>query len=389
MLELNAEEIFRGLLEAAPDAVVIIGATGTIQIVNQQTEHLFGYPRDELLGQPLEILLPEGLRAVHLQHRAQYLADPRTRPMGRNLELVARRKNGTEIPVEISLSPLSTAKGILITSSIRDITEQKQLAEQLRRKNDELEQQYRHVQEANRLKSEFLANMSHELRTPLNAIIGFSELMHDQKVGPVSEQHKEYLGHILTSSKHLLRLINDVLDLTKVEAGKIDLHPEPVDLAMLVAEVRDILDTLAAKKHIQIEVQVMPEIRPIVLDPAKLKQVLYNYLSNALKFTPDGGGVKISVGPEDQSHFRLEVTDTGIGIKHEDLGRLFVEFQQLDASAAKQYQGTGLGLALTKRIVEIQGGTVGVRSAPGQGSSFFAILPFEANPAGDTRAREV
>src|SRR5581483_744488 len=163
---------------------------------------------------------------------------------------------------------------------IRDITEQKRLQEQLRRKNEELEEQYRRVQEANRLKSEFLANMSHELRTPLNGIIGFAQLMHDEKVGPVSADHKEYLGDILTSSRHLLQLINDVLDLAKVESGKMDFNPEPVEMAKVVTEVRDILRTLAATKHIEVRVEVDAEVSSVVADAARLKQILYNYLSN-------------------------------------------------------------------------------------------------------------
>ena len=248
----------------------------------------------------------------------------------------------------------------------------------LRATNRELEEQSRRVQEATRLKSEFLANMSHELRTPLNAIIGFAELMHDAKVGPVSEAHKECLADILTSSRHLLQLINDVLDLSKVEAGKMEFRPEPVDLARLVTEVRDILRGLAAKKRIQIGVEVDPALGEVVLDPGKLKQVLYNYLSNALKFTRESGRVVVRAKAEDADRFRLEVEDNGIGIRPEDIARLFSEFQQLDASASKAYQGTGLGLALTKRIVDAQGGQIGVTSAPGQGSTFFAVLPRRA-----------
>src|SRR5205807_362320 len=198
---------------------------------------------------------------------------------------------------------------------------------------------------------------------------------HGGKVGPVSDPHKEYLGDILTSSRHLLQLINDVLDLARVEAGRIEFHPEAVDLAKLVGEVRDGLRTLAATKRIQVKTQIDPGLTGVTADPAKLKQLLYNYLSNALKFTPEGGQVTLRAGPEAADTYRIEVEDTGIGIRPEDLGRLFVEFQQLDAGAAKKYQGTGLGLALTKRIVEAQGGQVGVRSAPGTGSIFFAVLP--------------
>jgi EAL domain-containing protein (putative c-di-GMP-specific phosphodiesterase class I) len=223
--------------------------------------------------------------------------------------------------------------------------------------------------------------MSHELRTPLNAVIGFAELIHDGKVGPIFPDQKEYLGDILTSSRHLLRLINDALDLTRFESGRVEFRPEPLDLARTVGEVTDGLDGLAARKRIRVEAEIDPSLDGIVSDPASLKQILYNYLSNALKFTPDEGRVVVRVRPEPPDLFRIEVEDTGIGIRTEDLGRLFVEFQQLDAGAAKKYQGTGLGLALTKRIVEAQGGHVGVRSVPGSGSTFFAVLPRSPRPA--------
>ena len=359
--------LFRGILEAAPDAMIIVGQDGRILIVNAQTEVLFGWKRDELLGRPMEVLVPPRFRANHPPKRDGYFSTPKARPMGAGLDLYALRKDGTEFPAEISLSPLETPEGRYVTAAIRDTTERKR----------QLEEENRRIQETNRLKSEFLANMSHELRTPLNAIIGFSELMVNGKVGELAPDQKEYLGDILTSARHLLRLINDVLDLTKVEAGKMEFRPEILDLSKVASEVKDILRGLAAQKRIQIAQEFSPGLSQALLDPSKLKQVLYNFLSNAIKFTPDGGVVTVRIKPDVPGTFRLEVEDTGIGIKKEDLPKLFIEFQQLDAGSTKKYAGTGLGLALTKSIVEAQGGRVGVQSEPGKGSVFFAVMPFE------------
>jgi signal transduction histidine kinase len=199
--------------------------------------------------------------------------------------------------------------------------------------------------------------------------------MHDGKVGPVSSDHKEYLGDILTSARHLLQLINDVLDLSKVEAGKMELKPEPVHLTIIIGEVRQILQTLAAHKRLTVETETAPAVDQVIIDPGKFKQVLYNYLSNAIKFTPERGQIKIRTLADKTDFFRLEVQDTGIGIAPHQMDKLFTEFQQLDAGASKRHQGTGLGLALTKKIVEAQGGHVGVRSTPGQGNVFYAVLP--------------
>jgi signal transduction histidine kinase len=240
---------------------------------------------------------------------------------------------------------------------------------------EDLDVEKRRAQEANRMKSEFLANMSHELRTPLNAIIGFTKLMAYGKVGPMAANHLEYLHDILSSSNHLLQLINDVLDLAKVEAGKMEFHPERIDLDHLVNEVRDSLRPVAAAKQIAIEATIDPTCASLYLDAGKLKQVLYNYLSNALKFTGERGRVQLRAWSEEVRTLRIEVEDTGIGIRPDDLGLLFSEFKQIDSSAGKRYQGTGLGLALTRRIVEAQGGTVGARSTFGHGSVFHAVLP--------------
>lgn len=258
------------------------------------------------------------------------------------------------------------------------VVEQKNLVTQLRQSNAELQQ-------ATQMKSEFLANMSHELRTPLNAIIGFSELMQDGRLGPISDQYQELLGDILTSARHLLQLINDILDLSKIESGKMEFYAAPVEVAELVTEVRDIVRSLSSAKRLHVHTEVESDLGEVILDPAKFKQVLYNYLSNAIKFTPEEGSIIIRVVGEG-AWFRLEVQDTGIGIRPKDMDLLFKEFQQVDGSSSKEYQGTGLGLALTKRIVEAQGGRVGVESILGEGSVFFAVLPRQYTGLGEEQA---
>ena len=254
--------------------------------------------------------------------------------------------------------------------------------EELRQRNQELEAQNRRVEAASRMKTEFLANMSHELRSPLNGIIGFSELVYDEKLGPLADTQKECLGRILNSGRHLLRLINDVLDLAKIEAGRFSFQPEPVSISHLVAEVCDSLAALSAEKRIRLKYQIHPQIEAVV-DPARFKQILYNYLSNALKFTPENGHVTVRVTPDGCDNFRVEVIDAGPGISKEDMAHLFTDFHQLDSGKAKRFQGAGLGLALTRRLVEAQRGTVGVHSELGKGSTFFAVLPRVAGKAAE------
>ncbi len=253
-------------------------------------------------------------------------------------------------------------------------------ARELSAANDTLALTNAEVLRADRAKTDFLATMSHELRTPLNGIIGFAELMHDGRVGTVAERHQEYLGDILTSAHHLRRLIDDVLDLSKVEAGMLDIRPEPVDVGQLVSEVSEALRSLTVSREISLEVEVGAGLDGIVTDPGHLKQVLYNFLSNALKFTDRHGHITVRAGPDGAGTFRVSVTDDGPGIATEDVGRLWRAFQQIDGGA-RRYDGTGLGLALVKRIVEAQGGSVGVDTAPGKGSTFYAVLPRTAHRA--------
>ncbi len=360
------------LVESSHDAIISKTLEGRITSWNKAAQTIFGYTAAEAIGQPIQMLLPpdRALEEMGILFRIS---------MGQRIpafETVRRRKDGSLVDVSVTISPIRDAQGHVIGASkiARDITEQKQ-AEALRAQGEQLAAENRQIQEASRLKSEFLANMSHELRTPLNAVIGFADLLRTGAVPVDSPKYAAFLGHISTSGRHLLQLINDVLDLSKVEAGKFEFHPEALHLPTLIKEVCDILEASASKQQVSIHTELDPEVADLVLDPARLRQVLYNYLSNAIKFTPAGGLVTIRALPQGPAHVRIEVEDTGIGIAAEDLPRLFTEFQQLESVYTKKHAGTGLGLALTRRLVTAQGGHVGVRSTPGQGSVFHLILP--------------
>lgn len=361
---------------------------GNILAWNEGARINYGYTAEEMIGKQNTRILhaPEDIESGRLQ--AVLDAALRTGKEEGVLESV--RKNGERFPASLALTLRKDKQGkpigyVLIS---KDISEQRREAG-LRSKNVKLEEQNLLLQEATLIKSEFLANMSHELRTPLNAIIGFTELMYLEKVGPISPDHKEYLGDILTSSRHLLQLINDILDLAKVESGKMEFHPEKIDFDKVIGEVCDILRTLIAKNKISLTIKVDPKVKTATLDPAKFKQVLYNYISNAIKFTKEGGTVEVRIVPEGPKNFRLEVKDNGIGISKKDIPRLFSEFQQLNATTSKKYQGTGLGLALTLRIVEAQDGQVGVNSTLGKGSAFFAVLPLRPHKLTQKKAIEL
>lgn len=246
---------------------------------------------------------------------------------------------------------------------------QQKREEKLLKEKEELEQ-------ALQKKNIFIAKVAHDFRFPLNGIIGFAQLMHDGKVGPVSPEHKEYLSDILDSAQQLLMLANEVIDSAKIEAGKIEFYPAPVNLEKILKETQGIFQTLITTRQITFEIDLDPVLKTICMDPVRLKQVIYNYVSNALKHASDNGKVTIRIIPDKKNFLRLSVHDNGKGIPSEDFNKLFVEFQQLDPVTAKKYPGAGLGLSLAKRIVVAQGGEVGVKSTVGEGSEFFAILPY-------------
>ena len=491
----RAEHKFRALLEAAPDAMVIAGKDGRIVLVNAQAEKLFGYERQELLGQVVERLIPKRFLHGHAQYRSQYVHSPKVRGMGSELELFAQRKDGTEFPVEISLSPLETEDGLLISTAIRDITQRRQternaklaserllnavesfdgglalydaedrltlcnstsralfaaavpeplmgtkypelidatiksglfgelpdpdafkarlvdyhhnpegtldlrlasgrtlrltnrrtseggiistsvdISEDVEREA-ELRNARAEAESASAAKSEFLSSMSHELRTPMNAILGFAQLLQRDKRAPLSEPQQEKLGYVLQGGEHLLRLMDDILDLSRIEAGHIMISPEPVGVNEVLIEVQQTLEPLAVRAGIRLEVGAAPhELSQVQADRTRFKQILINFGSNAVKYGRPNGAVTIRAEATKEGNVRLLVIDDGVGIPLEKQDRIFQPFQRAGQEAGP-IEGTGIGLSITKRLAELMGGGVGFRSTPNVGSEFWVELP--------------
>jgi PAS domain S-box-containing protein len=486
---------FRALIDAAPDGLVVCDQNGTLVLVNAEAERMFGYAHDELPGKALEVLIPEHVRPRHQHHLASYTAAPRLRPMGSNLDLRGCRKDGTEFPVEISLSPFETDRGVLIIAGVRDVTDRRHLERENKRANaylvsavdavqdafalfdehdtvmmvngtarrllgsatresivgrrfsdlledacargvfevagqssaslqrrwlayhqapvgtfevrtgdgrhlrvtdrktvdqgtvmtiaditddvrraEELRQAREQAEAASAAKSEFLSSMSHELRTPLNAILGFAQLLERDRKQPLSERQLERLGHVMRGGEHLLRLIDDVLDLSRIEAGRLSLSSEPVDLVEVLAEVVHTLEPMAARARIQIEADTLPPQAPrVIADRTRLAQILMNFGSNAIKYGKAEGRVTLRpVLSRDSA--RVSVIDNGIGIPEDKRDKIFEPFQRAGQEAGP-IQGTGIGLTISKRLAELMQGSVGFTSEVEVGSEFWIDLP--------------
>ena len=342
--------------------------------------------------------MPERYREPHTSGLERLHSTGETRVIGKVLELHGLRKDGSEFPLELSLATWKSEEGTFYSGIIRDINERKRAEEALeqlmvslerkvKERTAELEITRDHALMATRHKSEFLASMSHELRTPLNAVIGFSEVLLEKMFGNINEKQEEYLQDILSSGRHLLALINDILDLAKVEAGRIELDLTTFDLATMLESTLMLVREGAMRQRIALTCETDPQLGDCCADERKVKQVLLNLLSNAIKFTPEGG--KVSVTAKGKGEFaEVSVTDTGVGIAEEDQPKIFEEFYRVKETLTHEREGTGLGLPLAKKFVELHGGKIWLESQRGQGSIFTFTLPIGQPAAGTSAERQ-
>lgn len=365
------ENTFQTLLESASEGIVIVSDQGLIKMVNARLLSLFGYAREEMLGQAIELLLPPHFAKQHVRHRAEFAAQPKNRSMGSNLDLWGQHKDGTQFPVDVSLSYVHTRQGLLVMGFVADMTERKKIQEALAQARDQ-------AMESSRLKSEFLATMSHEIRTPMNSIIGITELL--LEAGLEGEQEK--LAHLVKESgAALLNIINDILDTSKIESGKLRLENIDFDLRSEVGIVTAMMTAKAQDKQIALTVEVESGVpQRLHGDPGRLRQILINLLSNGIKFTLQGSvGLRVALESRADQRATLffSVKDTGIGIPKNVQSQLFQPFMQADGSTTRKFGGTGLGLVICRKLLDLMGGHIGLDSQEDVGSTFWFTVPYD------------